>query len=130
MSSNHTAVWIDHREAQVFRVEPDSFDKLIVQAPHHELRHPQGEAELHNHPDDEHRFFAEVAKKLRGSNTVLILGPANAKLHFRDYVKAHASTLSFGVSGVETVDHPSDNQIVAFVREYFLSGHGQSAHPR
>ena len=128
--SHHTALWIDHREAHVFRVEPEPFTEATIHAPEHSPRHPQREAPAHNHPDDEHRFFADVARKLRGSDTVLILGPSNAKLHFRDYVKAHASTLSFGVSGVETVDHPTNNQVAAFVREYFRPRSGKLAHPR
>jgi len=52
----------------------------------------------------------------------LVLGPSTAKLHFRDYVLEHASTLHFTIVGVETVDHPTDKQLVAYVREYFPGG--------
>lgn len=130
MSSYRTAVWIDDREAHVFRVEADSFVESIVRAPENPPCHPQREIDVHSHPEEERRFFAEVARKARGSDTVLILGPSNAKLHFRDYVKANASTLSFGVAGIETVAHPSDDQIVAFVREYFRAVYGHPAQAR
>jgi stalled ribosome rescue protein Dom34 len=115
MSCYRTAVWIDHREAHVFRVEADSFSEAIVCA----RESPPGEADRRDLPAEEQRFFAEVARKARGSDTVLILGPSNAKLQFRDYIRANASTLSFGVAGVETVAHPTDDSIVAFVREFF-----------
>jgi stalled ribosome rescue protein Dom34 len=127
MSFYRTAVWIDHREAHVFRVEADSFAESIVCAPEDSPRGPRPVADLRVPVENEQRFFAEVARKARGSDTVLILGPSNAKLQFRDYVKAHASTLSFGVAGVETVAHPTDDQIVAFVREYFRSLYGRPA---
>ena len=126
MSLYRTAVWIDDHEAHVFRVEAESFAELIV----HAAENPQREADAQLHPDDEQRFFAEVARRARGSDTLLILGPSNAKLHFRDYVKANASTLSFGIAGVETVAHPIDDQIVAFVREYFRPVYGQPARSR
>ena len=114
-----TAVWIDHHEAHIFHVDPETFTLSTVKAPGHTFRHPRGEAPPHNHPDDEPRFFAAVAQALGGSDGVLVLGPADEKLHFRDYVGAHASTLGFSVVGVETVDHPTDRQVAAFVRHYF-----------
>ncbi|MGZ7036638.1 MAG: hypothetical protein ACXVJO_00570 [Thermoanaerobaculia bacterium] len=85
---------------------------------------PRPQAATHNHPDDEHRFFHEVAKSLARSDEVLALGPSTAKLHFRDYVLAHVSTLRFKIAGVETIDHPTDKQLIAYVRQYFLSAAG------
>lgn len=117
--SQHTAVWIDHQKAHVFRVEPESFTEAIVHAPEHTPRHPQHEASPHNHPDDEKRFFHEVALAVGNVDKVLIMGPAQAKLHFRDYVTEHASTLKLTVAGVETVDYPTDKQVAAFVRKFF-----------
>ena len=127
MGYRYTAVWIDHEEAHVFQVDAEAFTESVVHAPQHVLRHPRRQAPPHNHPDDERRFFDEVARALYGSAKVLIVGPSTAKLRFSDYVTEHASTLSFGVAGVETVDHPTDRQLAAYVRSYFLpdvEGHG------
>jgi hypothetical protein len=121
MSYRNAAVWIDHQKAHIFRVEAEVFADSIIRAPEHVPRHPQREAQPHNHPDDEQHFFREVAHSLSGSNGVLIVGPSTAKLHFRDYLLAHASTLKLSVVGVETVDHPTDNQLAAYVRQYFLA---------
>jgi len=121
VSNRQSAVWIDHQEAHIFRVSAEAFAQSIVRAPQHVPRHPKRQAPAHNHPDDEQRFFHEVAQSLGGSDEVLVLGPSTAKLHFRDYVLGHASTLKFRVVGVETVDHPTDNQVAAYVRHYFLS---------
>ena len=126
--SEHTAVWIDKHKAHVFRVGADTHTEVTIHSPEHTPRHPAGQAQPHNHPDDEHRFFAAVAETLRGSSPVLVLGPAQEKLHFRDYVTAHASTLGFAVAGLETVDHPTENQIAALVRKYFLAKGAHQQH--
>ncbi len=119
MEIHRAAVWIDHREAHVFHVEPETFTTSLVSAPAHVLRHPRYEAQPHNHPQDEHRFFAAIAQSLAGVDSVLVMGPADEKLHFCDYVNAHSVMLTFGIVGVETVDHPTDRQLAAHVRQYF-----------
>jgi stalled ribosome rescue protein Dom34 len=129
MSYRYTAVWIDQQQARVLHVEAETFTESIIHAPQHLPRHPQREAPVHNHPDDEGRFFDEVTQSLRGANQVLVVGPSQTKLHFRDYVKAHAATLSFGIAGVETIDHPTDKQLAAYVRQYFLSPGQVRIHP-
>jgi stalled ribosome rescue protein Dom34 len=118
---SYRAVWIDHQEAHIFRVEEDTFAQSSIHAPEHVLRHPKRQAAVHHHPDDERRFFSEVAQSLTGSGRVLVVGPSTAKLHFRDYVQSHESTLKIHIVGVETVDHPTDKQFAAYVRDYFLT---------
>jgi hypothetical protein len=126
VSYRDVAVWIDHQKAHVFRIEGEVFAESLIRAPQHVPRHPQREAQPHNHPDDEQRFFRDVTLALSGSERVLIVGPSTAKLHFRDYLLARATTLKLSIAGVETVDHPTDRQLVAFVRRYFLVRHGDS----
>jgi hypothetical protein len=115
-----TAVFIDHHEARVFHVALGSVDESTIQAPnHHVHRHPKRGTDEHNHPDDAHHFFAEVAKALAGSEGILLLGPSTAKLEFLRYVQKHDHALESHVLGIETVDHPSDKQLVAHIKAYF-----------
>ena len=114
------AVWMDHDEARVFHVDPDGFDEKTLRAPrHHVHRHPKGASEPHAHPDDERRFFADVAKALATADEILVLGPRIAKAQFLHYVEQHDRGLQGKLQAVETVDHPTDAQIVAHVREHF-----------
>ena len=46
-------------------------------------------------------------------------GPAQAKLQLVKHIQAHDPALMAKVVGVETVDHPSDAQLVAYARKYF-----------
>ncbi|MGZ3418636.1 MAG: translational machinery protein [Polyangiales bacterium] len=121
MASNlHTALWLDHQEARIFHVDRESFDESKVKSPqHHFHRHAKGAAEPHEHPQDQSHFFAEVAKALAGAEQILILGPSTAKLQFVRYLHQHDKALEAKVVGLETVDHPTDKQIVSYAKHYF-----------
>jgi stalled ribosome rescue protein Dom34 len=122
MSSNrHVAVWIDHQEARIFHVDDATIDETTVRAPaHHVHRHPKPTAE-HNHPDDAHHFFQAVARALEGAERVLVVGPSTAKLQFIRYAHKHDPKLEPRIVGVETVDHPTDGQLVAYAKRYFVA---------
>jgi stalled ribosome rescue protein Dom34 len=115
------AVWIDHNEAKVFHITPETFDEKRVLSPnHHVHRHPKDqETRTHNHPDDEHRFFHQVVGTLADADQILVLGPSVTKLHFLRYVQKENPTLAPHIVGLETADHPSDGQLVAHARQYF-----------
>jgi ApbE superfamily uncharacterized protein (UPF0280 family) len=49
---------------------------------------------------------------------VLIAGPANAKTELVKHIHQHAPKLMNVIAGVETVDHPSDAEFVAYARKY------------
>ena len=115
------AVWIDRDEAKVFHADVATFDEATIHSPnHHVHRHPQNqETRTHNHPDDEHRFFREVANALATADQILLLGPSVTKLRFLRYVMKHDPAFEPRIIGVETADHPTDRQLVAHVRHYF-----------
>ena len=120
--SKHAIVWIDHKEARVLYVHPDTFDELKVASPnHHVHRHPKGPGAAAEHPDDAQRFFHDVSQALRDVEEILIVGPATAKLELVKHVHKHDALLVPRIIGVETVDHPSDGQLVAYAKKYFLA---------
>ena len=118
--SHHAAVWIDQKEARIFHVQAESFDESTLHAPHHVARHPKSQTSDKHHPEEEQRFFHEVAQALEAANEILVLGPSTAKLHFLNYVHKHNAAMRPRIVGVETVDHPTDKQLAAYVRDYFV----------
>jgi stalled ribosome rescue protein Dom34 len=121
-SQRHVTVWIDHAEARIFHVDAEGLDEASLLSPHrHVHRHPKGPTAEHNHPDDMHRFFQAVAHELEGAARVLVVGPSTAKLQFIRYAHKHAPSLEPHIAGVETVDHPTDRQIVAYSKTYFAA---------
>ncbi len=115
----HAAVWIDHKEAKIFHVDSmDVPDPAKFEPHHHIKRHPSTTAE-HEHPADAMHFFRDVAHALADSEEILIVGPAKAKLELIKYIHKHEHALEPKIVGVETVDHPTDGQLVKYVRQYF-----------
>jgi stalled ribosome rescue protein Dom34 len=116
MTVRHAAVWIDHKEAKIFHIEPEGFDVSKVKAPHHHLTR---KAEEQGHHAGSERFFHEVAMALGDAAEILVVGPSSGKLDFIRHVHRHDHGLEPKILGVETLDHPTDGQIVAYVRHYF-----------
>ena len=117
----HVAVWLDHKEARIFRIQAEAASETTVAAPLHNIhhKHPKGPQGDKAHPEDAKRYFHEVAQALEGAEDILIVGPSTAKLELIRYLHQHARGVELRVVGVETVDHPTDGQLVAYARTYF-----------
>jgi len=115
----HAVVWIDHREARVFHFNPTEVDKVVLHPDHptKHLHHKAMSIGSGNAPAD-HEFLHAVAQSIADAGAVLITGPANAKTELVKHIEQHDPKLKKIVAGVETVDHPSDGQLVAFARKY------------
>jgi stalled ribosome rescue protein Dom34 len=122
MTTPHAAVWIDHNEAKVFHIADLEADGEVTTATlhprHHLKRHPNTTAE-HEHPADAAHFFRDVTKAVADADEILVVGPGKAKLELIKYVHKHEHTMEPKIVGVETVDHPTDRQLLAYVRSYF-----------
>lgn len=120
MSHFHALVWIDHVEAHVMHIALDDVEKSVIQPakPHHKLHSRYGTLGDGRAPEDQ-AYYHQVAEALAGAGEILIVGPAQAKLQLIKHLHAHAPKLAACVVGVETVDHPSDGQLVAYARKYF-----------
>ena len=115
----HAVIWIDHREARVFHFSPTAVDKIVLH-PDHPTRHIHHKANSigSGHAAADHDYLHAVAVSVAGARAVLITGPANAKTELLKHVHFHDPKLMNVLVGVETVDHPSDAQLVAYAREY------------
>nr|WP_184298869.1 hypothetical protein [Roseateles oligotrophus] len=68
----------------------------------------------------EHEFFGEVVDALNGITEVLVVGSSTAQSDFKHYVEKHRAAAAKQIVAYESVDHPTDNQLIAFARKYFL----------
>lgn len=114
--SHHVTVWIDHQEAKIFQIEPESFEMTKVASPHYHVTRKMAEQGTHM---DGRGFYHELATALKGTSQLLLVGPGSAKLDFIRYLQNHDRALEATICGVETLDHPTDPQLVAYVRQYF-----------
>lgn len=114
MSLFHAVVWTDHQSAQVLQFDAEHVLAQKVRAhTHHTAQH--GSAVR-----SQHEFFAELCDALAGINEVLVTGSHTAIADFRHYVEKHRPQLVGQVVAYEVVDHPSENQLVALARRFFL----------
>ena len=114
MSLFHAVVWIDHQTAQVLQFDAEHVQAQKVKAhSHHTAYH--GSAVR-----TEHEFFGEVCDALAGISEVLVTGSKTAQADFKHYVEKHRAAVAKQVVGYETVDHPTENQLVAMARQYFV----------
>ncbi len=120
MKAHQFVVWLDHQEARIFGVDTEKLQAETIAAPEHHLhRHPKGATAEHQHPGDNAAFFRHIATVLRDADQVLVVGPSTAKLHFLRFLAKQDQALEAKVVGVETVDHPTDRQLVAHARHHF-----------
>ena len=118
----HAVVWLDHAEAHVMHFSPEEVEKQIILPadPHKNLHIKSGKWGAGKALEDQ-TYYHDIAKALEGASEVLVVGPANAKLQLIKHIHAHDHGMVDKIIGVETVDHPTDGQIVAYARKYFVA---------
>jgi stalled ribosome rescue protein Dom34 len=116
----HALVWIDHREAKIFHFNDSESERELVrsQHPNQHLHHKANERGSGHVPVDKD-FLARVAAALATAGAVLITGPSSAKTELADYIKTKVPALAQRISGVETLDHPTDGALVNLGRKFF-----------
>lgn len=127
MSHYHAVVWIDHTEAHIMHISPDDVESSVVRPakPHQKLHHKRGmdrggTVGSGRSPEDQ-SFYHEVVEALKGAQEILVVGPANAKLNLIKHIQSHDQQMTDKVIGVETADHPTDGQLIAYARKYFTA---------
>ncbi|HMS81033.1 MAG TPA: translational machinery protein [Burkholderiaceae bacterium] len=120
MSHVHAVVWLDHREAKVVDFSVD--EKHVVNVHHkggHRQVHHKAGSPGSGHSADDGQFYDAIVAALDDAQEVLVTGPGNAKVAFRDHVAKRHAALAKRVVGVETLDHPSEGELLAYARRYF-----------
>jgi hypothetical protein len=125
-------LWIDHRKAViVFLAGEEEEIKRITSHLEKDARPSEGwvahsgrdyksedqqDRRFMGHLD---RFYDEVISFVRDAESILILGPGEAKGELKKRMESKG--LGGRIVGVETVDKMRDGQIAAKVRQYFLN---------
>lgn len=123
-------LWIDHREAVIVTVankgaadgeEIKRVNSDVEQQGRFSGNSPEGS--LEDRRDRRfgahlHQYYAEVIAAIRDADSILILGPGEAKGELEK--RLVQEKLSGRIVGVETADKLTEPQIVAKVRRHFL----------
>ncbi|MDE2385666.1 MAG: translational machinery protein [Alphaproteobacteria bacterium] len=121
MSHFHAVVWIDHKEAKVFHFNKDEADKVAVKAGDtSHLRH-HANVTGSSHAKTSEAYLHEVCHAVADAGAILITGPGVAKTELIHHMHKHDPQVAKKVAAIETVDHPTDGQLLAHARKYFKS---------
>jgi hypothetical protein len=118
----HAVVWIDHRQARIFHFNESDADKLVVNPdnPVRNLHHKANSIGSGHAPEDQ-AFLEEVAKSLADAGAILVLGPSSEKNELVKHIKRFHPEMTVKIEGVESADHPTDHELVAYARQYLKS---------
>jgi len=113
MSLHHAVLLVDHKHAEVLQFDAEHLQAQKVKAHSHHTNQHGSEVRT------EHAFFGEVCDALKGVHEVLVAGGHLAQTDFRHYVEKHRPQLVKHITGWETVDHPSERQLLALAKTHF-----------
>jgi hypothetical protein len=136
---NHrVGIWIDHKKAVIVSAAADGVTVNTLESqigPHARYSdraayptpdgpHGGGGEKKYEKRYEQHldRYYDEIITQLGHPEALLIFGPGEAKLQFKERLSRFKS-LRESVVGLETTDTLTDPQIVAKVREHYRIGH-------
>ena len=120
-------LWIDHRKAVlVFLTDGGEEIRNIASNMEKHVRF-SGDSSEEGSADDMRdrqfaghldRFYNDVIASIHDAESILILGPGEAKVELKTRLESEA--LGSRVVGIETMDKMTDRQLAAKVRQHFL----------
>lgn len=118
-------LWIDHRKAVIVFVDGKETEIKLISSDIERHRRQSGVAT----PADDSRqreltgqlnsFYDEVVSNIRNAESILILGPGEAKGELKK--RLERGNLGRLIVGINTSDKMTEKQIVALVRGHFLN---------
>ena len=122
MSHYHAVVWIDHQKATVWQFTSTEQTSTAIHAhDQHQRVHSRKSAHGgHKSPADRH-YFEDVVHALDGAHEILLMGPAQTKQEFAGYLRDKHAELARAIVAVESADHPTDAEVLAYARRHFKS---------
>jgi hypothetical protein len=116
----HCLVWVDHEIAKIVSFNADQVMRSVVHRAHgHQHLHHKANASGNGHMGIDTGFLDRIARALQSAGAILVTGPASAKHELVHRIQQKHADLAKRISGVETLDHPTDGELVAFGRRFF-----------
>ena len=118
MKTNHVVVWLDHKEAHILFFDADKNKIIHSESSQPHLHHKANEIGSGNAPED-HHYFARIITNVADVSEILIVGPGFAKGELLKHATHFEPLIAKRIIGIETVDHPTDGQILAYAKKFF-----------
>jgi stalled ribosome rescue protein Dom34 len=128
MSLSHAVVWIDHQEAHVIQFNAEASESEIIKTKSkHKQVHQKAGVLGSGHNSSDQNYLHQVVQAVSEAGEILIVGPGSAKLELFKHAHNHDVKISEKIVGIETVDHPTDAQLLAHAKKYFVKADNMRA---
>jgi stalled ribosome rescue protein Dom34 len=117
---NHAVIWVDHRQARIFHVGLTGTDEIVLRShlPTQHIHHKANSIGA-GHVSEDENFLKSIAQALEDAGQILILGPSVEKVVLNNYLRENDPKFSARIVAVESADHPSDREIIAYAKQCF-----------
>jgi len=122
--SKKLAVWMDHSHAIIMELTSGPLLQHRIESKFNdeikEASVRKGESLMHNKEQHElSAFYKQICNAIIGFNNVLLFGPTDAKVELLNILNADSLFDKIKIN-IQTTDVMTENQMHAFVREYFV----------
>jgi len=129
-------IWIDKREAKIVSIEAgnEHLDTIVSDIEDSHIRGGSG-TRIKGGPQDvvqdskylereRHQlaeFFKDIVISIAGADAIVIFGPAQTGEKLYNELLEKHSLLHNKIKSIEKADNMTDNQLMAWVRDYYIS---------
>lgn len=115
----HAVVWIDHRAAHVLGFGQGEPTRQTIKSEGPEHIHHKAGSIGSGHVHDAPAYFEAIAASLSAFHEILVVGPAETRTEFHQYLIRHKPDIAKRVLAVEPMDHASEGEIIDHARRFF-----------
>lgn len=123
-TTQYLGIWMDNSTAHIIELGQETTETGIIHSKFtHEEREQslsKGENRMHNKEQQlQTEYYKELGEIIKNYEEVILFGPTNAKVELMNVLKEdhHFDNIKIDV---KSADKMTENQQVAFVKDYFL----------
>ena len=132
----NTGIWLDKNKALIVTIENDA-ETLQTITSNVEHQRPRGGSGtrfkggpqdvvqdskfLEREKQQLKQYYKSIASKIEDTGALVIFGPADTNEKFSEELKKNYKTLSTKIKGVKKADSMTENQVKAWVKNFFNS---------
>ena len=115
-------IWMDHSTAHIIELKNNSITSNTIESlslQGEKQNFGEDESLKHNTEQDQlSEYFKRLSTVIKGYPEVILFGPTNAKTELFNLLKEDSHFNNIKID-IETTDNLTENQIQAYVKEYF-----------
>lgn len=129
----HTGIWLDQKKAIIVTISQELEDMKVIYSDIEDYnnianKHQGGAQEivedkkfLERKKNQFKTYFKDIAAEIENADALVIFGPAKTYEKFAKELSENYHLLSLKIKGIHKVDSMTDNQVKAWVRDFFKS---------